>query len=49
MKEKPDGYMKWLHGLHEEDRDMGYGYIKRTHEQLKQLYRMYLDSFNENY
>ena len=46
IKSPPDSFIKWVHGLRREDKDMGYGYIKRSNSQLKKLYEMYLESFN---
>ena len=46
MSEEPDNYMKWLVGLRQEDEDMGYGYIRRTENQLKELYTMYPEDHN---
>ena len=46
---KPDSFTKWLIGLLQEDEDMGYGYIERSRNQLRQLYKMYCESLEGTY
>ena len=42
---KPETFIRWLSELREEDKLLGYGYIKRTTGQKQELYKMYLEDF----
>jgi len=42
---KPEIYAKWLCELRSEDRELGHTNIKRTDKQKRELYQMYVESF----
>ena len=42
---KPESYLRWLCELKEEDEQLGHKDLTRTHNQKRELYQMYVNSF----